>query len=80
MTVDPAMIAAISGLITTVGVLVVGVMTAWNNAQATRRTRAIETLERNTNSIKDALVEMAGRLGEAKGRADLIEEQRKENR
>lgn len=70
-------LSAATPLVTAIGVLVTVVMQAWNSYTSARRAEVIEKLEKNTNSIKDALLKTTGEAEHAKGvvqgRAEVIE-------
>lgn len=71
---------AATPFVTAIGVLIIGVLTAINNFQASARAQQIALLERNTNSIKDALITTTGDAEHAKGvlqgRAEMVESAR----
>lgn len=74
-----SLLAALTPLITAIGVLATVLLQIWNNAQSAHHAEMIATLEKNTNSIKDALVKVTGEAAMARGvlqgRAEVIEAQ-----
>lgn len=70
-------LSAATPLVTAIGVLVTVIMQAWNSYTSSKRAEVIEKLEKNTNSIKDALLKTTGEAEHAKGviqgRSEVIE-------
>lgn len=75
-----AALTAATPLVTALGVLVTVLLQVWNTVKSTERATAIAMLEKNTNSIKDALIKTTGEAEHAKGvvqgRSEVIEASR----
>lgn len=75
--VTAALVAA-APLVTASGVLITIIMQAINNYKSSAHAAKIAELEKNTNSIKDALVKVTGEAALAKGvlqgRAQVLDE------
>lgn len=62
-----AALTAATPLVTAIGVLATVILQAWNNFKSAERAQVISMLEKNTNSIKDALIKTTGEAEHAKG-------------
>jgi hypothetical protein len=68
-----ALIAGTPGLLAAIGTLITAVSVARSNSHIANTRAKIEELEKNTNSIKDALVNVTGKEAFARGRLSVNE-------
>lgn len=67
MTDIVATLTAATPLVTAIGVLITVLLQFWNTVKSNERALVISDLEKNTNSMKDALVRITGESEHAKG-------------